>query len=112
MPFHLVSQESKLLHLMLLPSQPLNPGVIAESLEMVYPLKCLIQEVAPTSSLASWASPGHATDPTYPKGLESVWFVYQRAQERLKLATSIVIRSLQKRSFGNRREDRHPLFIE
>ena len=80
----------------------MNPGVIAESLEVVYPLKYLIQEVAHTSSLASWARPRHKTNPTYPKGPESVWFVYQRAQERLKLATSTVIRNLQKCSFGNK----------
>lgn len=53
-------------HWMLLPSQHVNPGVTAESLDMVYPPKCLLQEVAhSTFSLASWVRPGYTTLPTH-----------------------------------------------
>lgn len=95
----------------MLPSQPVNPGVIAESLEMVYPLKCLIQEAAPTSSLASWASPGHTTDPTYPKGLESVVGL-PTCPGKTQAGNLYSNQELAEAAFGNRREDRHPLFIE
>lgn len=81
MPFHLVTQEPKLLHLMMLPSQHKNPRVMAGSLEMVYPLERLIQEVAHvTSSISLWARPGHTAPPTH-KQWEVCGLVYQCAQE-------------------------------
>lgn len=89
----------------------MNPRVTAESLEVIYPLKGLIQEVAHvTSSLASWARPGHTIPPTH-KGLESVWSSLPMCPGRTqKLATSTTTRNLQKCFLGNRRGDRNPLF--
>lgn len=106
-PFYLAIQGSKLLHLYpkMLPSQLVNPRVIAESLQVVYPLKYLIQEAAPiTSCLASWARPGPTAHlPTRKCGL-----VYLCAQEEHELTTSTTFGNLHS---GNRRGDRNPLFF-
>lgn len=85
-PFHLEIQGSKLLHLnpKMLPSQLVNPRVIAEGWQVVYPLKYLIQNSAHHFDLASWARPG----PTTHLPMRKCGLVYLCAQEEHELTTS------------------------